>query len=275
MIWIMAAALAPNLASYLVFRFLAGFFGCTPLTCAGGSVSDLFNPLEKTFGFPLFAVVGFAGPVLGPVIGSYIGVGSLPSWRWSEWITLIMSALVLALVLLFMPETYAPLLLEWKAAQLRKITGDDRFLAEFEISKPPLWQNLRRAVIRPFSMTYSEPIIIMFTLYMTTLYVVVFTFLVGYPFIFTDVYGISQGLTFAIFAAMMVGILLATLLIPIVYRITKRDMARSKEMGETRGRPEVRLWFAMLGGAPAIPVSLFWMGWTDYVSDPKPQPHRC
>lgn len=29
--------------------------------------------------------------------------------------------------------------------------------------------------------------------------------------------------------------------------------------------PEKRLWFAMFG-APAIPISLFWMGWTNYSS---------
>jgi hypothetical protein len=29
--------------------------------------------------------------------------------------------------------------------------------------------------------------------------------------------------------------------------------------------PEKRLWFAMFG-APAVPISLFWMGWTNYPS---------
>lgn len=41
MIWIMASALAPNIGAQLVFRFLASFFGFTPLTCAEGSISDL------------------------------------------------------------------------------------------------------------------------------------------------------------------------------------------------------------------------------------------
>jgi len=63
MIWIMASALAPNIGSQLVFRFLAGFFGSTPLTCAGGSLSDLWSPMERVYAFPVFANSAFMGPV--------------------------------------------------------------------------------------------------------------------------------------------------------------------------------------------------------------------
>lgn len=65
MIFVMASALAPNLGAQLVFRFLAGFFGSTPLTCAGGSLSDIWNPRERTTAFPVFANAAFLGPILG------------------------------------------------------------------------------------------------------------------------------------------------------------------------------------------------------------------
>lgn len=38
-------------------------------------------------------------------------------------------------------------------------------------------------------------------------------------------------------------------------------MAIVRDNGGDRLPPEFRLWFAMFG-APAIPISLFWMGWT-------------
>nr|POE79843.1 putative efflux pump kojt [Quercus suber] len=60
MIFIMASGLAPNIGAQLAFRFLAGFFGSTPLTCAGGSISDLWNPLERVYTFPIFANAAFA-----------------------------------------------------------------------------------------------------------------------------------------------------------------------------------------------------------------------
>jgi len=62
-IWIMAAALSPNIGAQIVFRFLAGCFASAPLTVAGGSISDIWNGREKTWGFPLFAITGFGGPV--------------------------------------------------------------------------------------------------------------------------------------------------------------------------------------------------------------------
>ena len=63
--WLLGAALSPNIGSQLAFRFLAGLMGSAPLTVAGGSISDIWNTLQKTFGFPLFAIPGFGGPIIG------------------------------------------------------------------------------------------------------------------------------------------------------------------------------------------------------------------
>ncbi|KAK9236371.1 major facilitator superfamily domain-containing protein [Lipomyces kononenkoae] len=264
-IFIMGSALAPNFAAQLVFRFLAGFFGSTPLVCAGGSIADMWDPLEKTYGFPIFAVAGFGGPVLGPVVGSYIGVGHIGTWRWTEWISLITAGLVLTLVILFQPETYAPLILKWKARHLRQITCDARYKAELEVSHTSFWSRMRTALSRPFTMLL-EPIIILMALYLTVLYIVLFTFLDGYTFIFADVYSISPGLANVIFVAMFVGIILASFLVLPLYRLTKKEMAKAMTTGGSHIEPEKRLWFAMLGGSLSIPISLFWMGWTDFAS---------
>lgn len=264
-IWIMAAGLAPNFGAQIVFRFLAGCSASTPLVCAGGSVSDLYDGLEKTWGFPLFAIAGFGGPVLGPVIGAYIGPSPLISWRWTEWIMLITAGLVLTLVFLCMPETFAPLLLQWKAQHLRKITDDHRFQSEHEIVESTLFTRLKVALTRPFLMV-TEPIIMLMTLYLTVIYIVLFTFLDGYVYIFQDTYGITQGLTNIIFTAMFIGIVMVACLVPIVYHLTVKELERACAKGEMLFNPEVRLWYAMLGTAPAIPLALFWMGWTAYPS---------
>jgi MFS family permease len=57
------------------------------------------------------------GPILGPVLGGFIGEASMKgiiSWRWTEWVTLIWSGLILGTMILVMPETYAPTLMKWK-----------------------------------------------------------------------------------------------------------------------------------------------------------------
>jgi len=264
MIFVMASALAPNIGAQLAFRFLAGVFGSTPLTCAGGSISDLWGPLEKTYSFPIFAIGGFAGPALGPVIASYIGVGNIGTWRWTEWVTLIMAGLVLTIIFFFQIETYPPLLLKWKAQHLRKLTGDDRFRAELEVTETTLWTRLKTSMARPF-LFMQEPIVLFMTLYLTVLYIILFTFLDGYTYIFGETYGIGQGLTNVIFAAMFVGMATIAMLVPWVYKKTKKELEQNRTETGTHIDPEIRLWYAMLA-APTIPISLFWMGWTAYVS---------
>lgn len=272
MIFIMASALAPNLGAQLTFRLLAGYFAATPLTTAGGSISDLFHAVERTYAFPIFAYAAFAGPVLGPVIGGWIGqTGVLRSWRWTEWITLIWSGVVLSLVVLLLPETYAPVLLKWKAAHLREMTGDVRFRAEVELRETTLARRLLQAVYRPFLMFAQEPIIDLITLYLTVIYVLLFGFLSGYEFIYTETFGLNIGLTGTAFLGILIGFTLVMGLVPIIYRRYTRDLALARAEAESGTAavpslpPEQRLLFAMLG-APLIPLSLFWMGWTNYQS---------
>lgn len=95
-----------------------------------------------------------------------------------------------------------------------------------------------------------------------------FTFLDRYMYAFTIPYGTSQGQKNLMFIAMYVGVLLSIPLVPLVHAWTKSDM--EKHEGEKAGavtvHPETRLWYAMLGGSWAVPISLFWMGWTNFVS---------
>ncbi|WPH04826.1 Hypothetical protein R9X50_00772300 [Acrodontium crateriforme] len=262
MIFVMASALSPNIGAQLAFRFIAGLFGSTPLTCAGGSISDLWNGMERTFAFPIFANAAFTGPLLGPVMGGFIAESSVVSWWWVEWVTLIISGLVLSLVVLFQPETYPPILLKWKAKHLRDLTGDVRYRAEIEIREQTFLHRLKVALYRPFILTSREPIVIAIALYLTVVYIVLFTFLDGYTYIFTEIHGVSQGITGLCFLGIIIGLFGATALVPLIYKWAKRDLELIREAGGDRLPPEFRLWIAMLGGAIAIPVSLFWMGWT-------------
>ncbi|KAK9316741.1 hypothetical protein V1524DRAFT_339565, partial [Lipomyces starkeyi] len=47
-IFIMGSVLAPDIGGQVVLRFFAGFFGSTPLVCAGGSIADLWDQMEKS-----------------------------------------------------------------------------------------------------------------------------------------------------------------------------------------------------------------------------------
>lgn len=207
------------------------------------------------------------GPIFGPVVGGFIAESSLVSWRWCEWITLILSGAILVAIVLFQPETYAPVLLQWKASHLRRITGDDRFVSETEIRAQPFRTRLLQALYRPFLLTAREPIVVVFALYLTVVYIILFTFLDGYTYIFGETYGFSQGITGLSFLGIAIGLCGASLLVPLIYKWAKRDLRELEEQGVENPRlpPEFRLHFAMMG-APAVPISLFWMGWTSYPS---------
>lgn len=264
-IWIMASALAPNIGAQIVFRFLAGFCGAAPLTVAGGSMSDIWNPKEKTWAFPIFAISGFGGPTLGPVIGAYIGYTGVLSWRWAEWIMLITDGLIITMVVLGKEETLAPRLLKYKAYYFRKLTGDSRFKCEADLHGKTLGQVLKTNFSRPFVLA-REPIVLCWTLYLSIIYIVLFTFLDGYAYIFEMTYGINSGLTYTIFVGLFIGILLDVLLVPIVYKQTKAQLARDGDDGKgSKLDRETRLLYAMYG-APTIPIGLFWMAWTDFAS---------
>ncbi|KAK8246009.1 major facilitator superfamily domain-containing protein [Phyllosticta capitalensis] len=262
---IAASGLSPTVGAQIAFRFLAGFFGSTPLTCAGGSIADLWSPVDRVYAFPVFANAAFLGPVLGPILGAFIAQSEHVSWRWVEWTSLILAAAVLVAVLLFQPETYSPVLLRWKSHHLRALLGDDRYVAAVELAGDTFWTRLRLALYRPFALTATEPIISLTALYLTVIYVVLFTFFDGYDYIYGRVHGTSQVATAFCFVAIAVGLFGATALAPLVYRWARRGQL---EKGDGPPppllplKPEFRLWYSMLGGSVCIPVSLLWMGWS-------------
>jgi len=266
MIFVMASGLSPNFGAQCAFRFIAGYFAATPLSCAGGSINDLFNAKERVWAFPIFANAAFMGPVLGPVVGSFIGQASPDlEWQWVEWVTLCISGGVLASLIFLQPETYPSTLLRWRAAHLRKITGDDRFRAAVEVLDTTFAMRLKRAVFRPFELLIREPIVLLIGLYLMVIYIILFTFLNGFTFIFGDTYGFSQGITGLMFLGIVVGLFCASILIVPIYRAYLRSLQKAKEEGRDHLPPEIRLRFAMYG-APAVPISMFWMGWTAYPS---------
>ncbi|KAH8806131.1 major facilitator superfamily domain-containing protein [Xylogone sp. PMI_703] len=263
MLFIIGAGLSKSIEAQLICRFLAGFCGESPLSTVGGSISDIWEPLDRLIAFPIFASIGSMGPITGALLGGFIADSSV-SWRWTEWTALIMSAVLLLSLFLFQPETYSPILLKWKAAQMRHITGDLRYKAPVEIEDHPKFtKRMLTALSRPFLMISSEPVIILWTIYLSVVYAILFGFLDGYAYVFGDTYGTSQGITGLIFLGMGVGIVIGSVVMtPLVFSWAKRRLSRiQQEQSEARLPSEFFLWYAMLG-APAIPISLFWMGWT-------------
>ena len=68
------AAGSQNIQTLVVLRFLAGAFGSSPLTNAGGVIADMFPASDRGLAMSLFAAAPFLGPVIGPIGKcSYVG----------------------------------------------------------------------------------------------------------------------------------------------------------------------------------------------------------
>ena len=263
MLCILVSALAPDIQTQLVFRFSAGLVGCTAITTFGGSVADLWAPDERMLVFTMSSCVNFCFVFISPIVGAFIGESKSLSWKWTEWIVLLGGGAATILNFFLGYETYAPKILSWKAAILRRETGNDRFRSEHELKLRALWRRLLESTWRPFDMLIHELSVVLFTLYLTMIYVVSFTFLTGYSYLFGGIYGLSQGRAGLYFLGLVAGIVFAAgLSIPLHMRYN-RNLQAARTRGSESLPPEDRLWFAIIT-APFLPVGLFWMAWTSF-----------
>jgi hypothetical protein len=81
------------------------------------------------------------------------------------------------LAILFLPETYAPVLLTQKARRLRKINPEKNkeLYAESERVSWTVSAVLERTIFRPFKMLLVEPILLLSTIYLSLAYGVIYS----------------------------------------------------------------------------------------------------
>lgn len=152
-------------------RFLAGLFGSAPLTIVGGALADFWNPVDRGIAVAIYSGATFLGPTMGPVIGSFLTENEKLGWRWTSWITLIVTAFWGVLGFVIWPESFAPVLLQRKAKKVRAETGNSAFHAAHEESGLDLRRIVERYLARPLMMLMKEPILMLVTIYMSFIYV--------------------------------------------------------------------------------------------------------
>ena len=198
-------------------------------------------------------------PVIAPIAGGWIVSNSRLSWLWTEWVTLIISGTAFLVAFFFLPETYFPILLDWKAEHLRRITGNKHYVSQHAGSEPFL-KRLRETLLLSVTFLGTEAIVVVLGGYLTLLNVLLFTFLSGFDFIFGRTYKLSTDLTGSCFASIAVGSTAFTICAPGLYSWARRKTEYVRGASIT---PEFRLWPAIVT-APLLPMCLFWLGWTNY-----------
>ncbi|KAJ5654897.1 MFS multidrug transporter [Penicillium lividum] len=256
-------AVAQNLYTILLCRFFAGFFGSAPLAVVGGTLADFWNQVDRGVALCFFAGATFVGPVAGPIVGEFVAKSYL-GWRWTQYIIVITGFSFFVIGLLIMPETYAPVILQKRAKAIRFDTRNWAVRAKADERQINMRSIVEVYCKRPFAMLFSEPILLLVTLYMALIYGILYLFFTAYPISFEEKRGWATGVGALPFIAITVGVVMGSSII--VYLTKTRLAVNFKKNGKIL--PEERLPAMIIGGV-MLPIGLFWWAWT---SDPSINP---
>ncbi|KAK5996775.1 MFS transporter cpaT [Cladobotryum mycophilum] len=241
-------ALAPNIASFIVFRFIAGCFGAAPMNVGGGSIADQVAPAKRGAVMSILFTGIFLGPVIGPVMGGFLAQGA--GWRWVFWLLTILSGVMTILTFVFLSESHAPTLLRRKAARLNRGVSTTQSNAEARAF-------LFRAVARPMRMLTRSPIVTGLSLYLALIYGYLYLLFTTFSSVFPKQYGFGIGVLGLAFLGLGVGISIA--LVVLSWFSDWMQARLTKKHGVSK--PEYRL-IPLVFGTPLLPIGLFVYGWT-------------
>ena len=177
-------------------------------------------------------------------------------WRWTEYFTGILQLFVLLLGVLFLDESYPPVLLVAKARSLRHSTGNWALHAEFEEWDVSIVELARKFLIRPIQILCT-PICFLVALYASFCYGILYMQLGGVPIIFRQLRGWSALPASLPFVCVFIGSLIgcaANVYNQFLYNKAYRAAGN-------RASPEKRLPPMMIGSV-LFSSGQFLMGWT-------------
>ncbi|KAJ5921439.1 hypothetical protein N7466_009765 [Penicillium verhagenii] len=253
LIFTVACAVSQSMPQLIVFRLLAGMAGVCPLTIGSGTVADMI-PKERRAGI---LAVWAMGPILGPVVGPVAGgfLSEAEGWRWVFWVLTITTAIMIIFTLIFYQESYAPVILERKAARLRKESGNPALRSVYD--KGNLTSQLfLTALSRPLKLLILSPIVLLMALLSATVYGYLYLMFTTMTSIFEGQYGFSSGISGLTYLGFGVGSLIGLAATGI-----SADRIAQKHIQMDCFTPESRL-LPMVIGCWFMPVGLFWYGWS-------------
>lgn len=117
---------------------------------------------------------------------------------------------------------------------------------------------LFEALVRPFELCFLEPIVFLMNLYISLIYGILYIWFEAFPIVFSEIHGFNPGESGLAF----LGILVSTCCITMPgYFYWKYRWQSQHFDGHGNIAPEHQLPPACIG-ALALPISLFWFGWT-------------
>lgn len=152
----------------------------------------------------------------------------------------------------FLRETNAAVLLERKAARLRKETGNVALVSKMDRGLTPR-QLFLRAITRPTKLLILSPIVLLLSLLCAFVFGLLFILFTTFPTVFEKQYHFSASVSGL--AYLGIGIAMA---ISLGVYATVSDKLQ-KALGDSP-KPEERLK-PIMWVLPTVPIGIFWYGW--------------
>ncbi|CAD6912039.1 unnamed protein product [Tilletia controversa] len=257
-LWSGLCICAPNLTALLIFRFLAGAFGSSPLTNSGGTIADIFPAAQRGLGMAVFCAAPFLGLSLGPIIGGFLAITE--GWKAVMIFLTVLAGGLLIVAFVCLPETYSPVLLRARCERLEKATGK-KYIAVMDKGKDTRFKAILKVnLTRPWQLIAYEPIVIILSLYIAIIYGVLYSFFGAFPIVFQQGRGWNAGVGGLAFLGILVGMIAAVAWI--IFYDNPRYVRLEKEVDGGIVPPEARLQGSQIGGI-LIVVGLAWFAAVD------------
>ena len=171
-----------------------------------------------------------------------------------------LSGFCLVFLFFFLPETSAANIIFRRTKRLRKLQGNSgtTIKCKPEIEAEGMTGNeiAMMVLVRPFTLSFFEPILLALNLYIALLYALIYLWFESFPIVFTQMYGFNLGQEGLAFVGILLG---ALLILPPFYYYLRHYVEPHFVNGEIK--PELRLPAACFGGF-CIPICLFMFAWS-------------
>ncbi|KAI1305630.1 major facilitator superfamily domain-containing protein [Xylaria venustula] len=257
--WNIACGFANTKELLIASRFLAGFGASAIYSLGGGVLGDLWRPEERGRSLGVYLLIPLLGAAVGPILGGFIA--EYTTWRWMFWSTSIFQGVMIAVSFDVFRETFGPLILEKRAARLRKETGNERYYTKYQKlnSEHSVARVAVQALSRPLRLLAFHPLIqitaVISAFGYGTLYIVISSFANLWSSYYHQPVAISGLHYIACALGELAGSQVGGRLMDVLFR---RMQSRSSD-GEHI--PEFRIPLT-LPGALIAPIGLFIYGWT-------------
>ncbi|KAI5289841.1 hypothetical protein KEM54_003093 [Ascosphaera aggregata] len=256
MLTFIGLSLGKNIATILVLRVLEGLFGCVGTILVGGTFSDMYESSERAIPMASFSFIAIFGTVAAPIYAGFID--QQIGWRWVQGIQGLSNIPLAILVTFTLQETRGGVALRKRAQVLREALGDKRYKSPMELESHNVKEMLHTSCVKAIKMLVTEPVVLVFGLWIAFAWGITFLFLSVIPITFTEHHGWREGISGLPYISLCIGTTLG-----FVFNFWQIRKYQSVCAQAGKGVPEARLYGAMMGGS-MLPIGLFIYSFTQY-----------